>query len=115
MSFYQENREEQNRFYKGRKWKRCRDAYISEHPFCERCMKLGIITAAEHVHHIIELNESNYKDPMIAFNPDNLESLCFECHKAEHEPKNTGKPATAEGLAFDSDGNLVKYKKESKI
>lgn len=88
---------------------------MSEHPLCERCLKKGIATAAEHVHHIIELNESNYKDPLISLNPENLEALCFECHREEHKPCNTGKPATAEGLAFDCDGNLVKYKKENQI
>lgn len=115
MSFYAQNRKKQNEFYKSNPWKKCRAAYISEHPLCERCLKKGLAIPAEHVHHIIELNESNYKDPMISLNPDNLESLCFECHREEHKPCNTGKPATAEGLAFDCDGNLVKYKKDIQI
>lgn len=112
MSFYEENRSAQNAFYKSRQWKKCRKAYISEHPLCERCLKMGIATPGEHVHHIIELDESNYKNPMIALNPDNLETLCFECHKQEHNPTNTGKPVTDKGFAFDSDGNLIKYKKD---
>lgn len=112
MSFYAQNREKQNKFYKGRKWQRCRDTYIKEHPLCERCLKKGIATPGEHVHHIIELDENNYTNPMIALNPDNLETLCYECHREEHQPTNTGKPVTDEGFAFDSDGNLIKFKKE---
>lgn len=115
MSFYAQNRKKQNDFYKSRRWKKCRAAYLSQHPLCERCLKKGIATAAEHVHHIIELNENNYEDPLISLNPENLEALCFECHREEHKPCNTGKPATAEGLAFDCDGNLVKYKKNNQI
>lgn len=115
MSFYEQNRKLQNAFYGSRKWQRCRNQYISEHPFCERCKKKGIIAAAEHVHHITELDEDNYTDPMVAFNPDNLEALCYECHREEHKPTNHGKPACDSELTFDSEGNLIKYKKESKV
>ena len=102
MSFYKENRKEQNKFYDSKKWKRCREVYLSEHPLCERCLQAGRASIAEHVHHKIELNESNYKDPMIALNPDNLEALCFDCHRKEHhEGKEVG-----EDFYFDADGNL---------
>lgn len=42
---------------------------------------------------------------MIALNPDNLESLCFECHQKEHHSaKQVG-----EDFYFDSNGNIKKY------
>ena len=76
--------------------------YLSEHPLCERCLQAGRASVAEHVHHKIELNESNYKDPMIALNPENLEALCFNCHRKEHhEGKEVG-----EEFYFDANGNL---------
>lgn len=104
MSFYEQNRKEQKRFYDSERWKACRRTYLSEHPLCERCLAAGIASTAEHVHHKIELNESNYKDPMIALNPDNLEALCFECHRKEHHDTSQ----VADDLFFDKDGNLRK-------
>ena len=60
MSFYQENRPEQKRFYSGKKWRKLRDKYLKEHPLCERCAAVGRAEVAEHVHHKIELNENFY-------------------------------------------------------
>ena len=102
MSFYADNRTVQAKFYSTSKWRKCRAAYLSEHPCCERCEKAGIISVAVHVHHKTELNEDNYLDPMIALNPDNLEALCFNCHQKEHH----GAKEVDEALYFDSDGNL---------
>ena len=68
MSFYQENRPEQKRFYSGKKWRKLRDMYLAEHPLCERCLQAGRAEVAEHVHHKIELTESNYKDKTEEFN-----------------------------------------------
>ncbi len=102
MSFYKECRKEQKRFYSSKKWIRCRDVYLSEHPLCERCQAAGVAAIAEHVHHKIELSLDNYKDPMIALNPDNLEALCFECHNKEHHENDE----VAKGLYFDENGNL---------
>lgn len=105
MSFYQDNRQEQNRFYDSKAWRRCRQVYLSEHPVCERCQKAGRVSVAVHVHHKKELTADNYKDPMIALNPDNLEALCFECHQKEHHAaKQVG-----EDFYFDSNGNIKKY------
>lgn len=108
MSFYEDNRKEQNEFYWSGKWKKCRATYLSEHPVCERCIKIGIAVPAEHVHHKIELDENNCKDPMIALNPDNLEALCFECHRKEHH----NSPEVGEDFYFDDDGNLVRQPDE---
>ena len=104
MSFYQENRPEQKKFYKSKKWRMLRQAYLDEHPVCERCMAVGRAAVAEHVHHKIELTEDNYKDPMIALNQDNLEALCFDCHYKEHH----GISEVGKDFFFDADGNLQK-------
>lgn len=108
MSFYQENRTEQKRFYSKKKWRKLRDMYLAEHPLCERCLQAGRAEVAEHVHHKIELTESNYKDPMISLNPDNLEALCFDCHSKEHhQGDEIGKE-----FYFDSDGNICSKNEE---
>ena len=109
MSFYKENRPKQKRFYSSKKWLRCRDTYLSEHPFCERCIKAGIAVPSEHVHHIIELDEIKVDDPMLALNPDNLEALCFECHNKEHH----GRTDCDKDFFFDADGNLKRGATES--
>lgn len=102
MSFYKENRPAQKRFYASKKWQRCRDAYLSEHPCCERCAKRGIVSIAEHVHHIQELDEESYKNPMLSLNFDNLEALCFKCHQEEHHKFSE----CDEKLYFDANGDL---------
>lgn len=102
MSFYRDSRPEQKRFYASKAWRRCREVYLSEHPLCERCLAVGIVSSAEHVHHKIELQQENYKDPEIALNPDNLEALCFKCHQLEtHGIKEVG-----DDYFFDENGNI---------
>jgi 5-methylcytosine-specific restriction protein A len=69
-------RDPQTRKRYGRRWKRIRDRYISEHPLCEECQKYGRLTPAEEVHHIIPLSKGGT-------NADsNLMSLCKQCHSS---------------------------------
>ena len=62
------------------------------------------MSVAVHVHHKIELTEENYLDPMIAFNPENLEALCFNCHQKEHH----GSQEVGNDLFFDENGDLIR-------
>ena len=62
----------------GRAWKRIRDRYASEHPFCEMCRKAGRLVRAAEVHHIKPLAEGGSH----AFS--NLISLCHRCHARVH-------------------------------
>ena len=103
MSFFDEARPEQKRFYASARWRKCRASYLSEHPICERCEKVGIVSVAEHVHHKMELTLENYKDPEVTLNPDNLEALCFKCHNAEHH----GRKDCGSDYYFDDEGNLI--------
>ena len=54
---------------------------------CQDCLKKGMYTPADEVHHIVELTPENITDPEIALNPGNLVSLCRSCHKSRHEIK----------------------------
>jgi len=86
-------------FYHSREWRRCRDAFLaSRHYVCERCGHVATIA-----HHRTYLTPANVGDPSIALSFDNLECLCRRCHNKEH----FGQGATAKGLAFDRDGNLI--------
>ena len=58
----------------GRAWKRIRDRYIAAHPLCEQCVKVGKMTPAEEVHHILPLSRGG------THAEENLMSLCTSCH-----------------------------------
>ena len=76
-------------FYKTIKWKECRKAYMKyARGLCEECLKKGLITPAEIVHHKIHLTPENMNDPNIALNWDNLEAVCRPCHAEIHEGQN---------------------------
>ena len=77
--------EDWKRFYWSTNWKSCR-AYVWKRDggLCVDCRKKGMITPAEEVHHVIPLTAENVKDPNISLNPENLVSLCRECHKNRH-------------------------------
>ena len=62
----------------GRAWKRIRDKYVMEHPFCEICFGCGIIVEAEEVHHRKPLSEGGTHDR------SNLIALCKPCHLRIH-------------------------------
>jgi len=64
----------------GRAWKRIRDRYVLEHPYCERCFAEGIITPVDEVHHIVPVSKGGTHER------SNLMSLCQSCHnKIHHE------------------------------
>lgn len=72
-------------FYRSRAWRKCRAAYISKcGGLCELCLKNGIYTPGDIVHHKIFLTEDNYKDPSIALNFDNLILVCASHHNQIH-------------------------------
>lgn len=87
------------KFYNSKAWKDCRNGYFkSKYGLCERCAAPGKI-----VHHTVYLTPENINNPMISLNWKLLELLCQDCHNNEHH--STG--ATAAGLYFDAEGNLI--------
>lgn len=71
-------RPESHRRRYGNHWKRIRDAFLREHPFCEMCRRDGRATAADTVHHIVPLSEGGSNEW------DNLMALCHSCHSRLH-------------------------------
>ena len=90
----------QTQFYHGKAWRRLSKAFLmSKHYICERCGQ-----PAKIAHHKIYLTAENVLDPEISLNPGNLEALCMNCHNAEHFGQGG---ATATGLTFDENGNII--------
>ncbi len=60
----------------GRQWEKTRAAKLRSDPLCERCLARGRVREAWGVHH-------KDRDPTNNA-PENLESICRQCHEAEH-------------------------------
>lgn len=62
------------------RWNKLRNQYREQHPVCERCQYMNDMTKDSvknlSVHHIYPRN----KFPDMAFNTDNLLTLCSKCH-----------------------------------
>ena len=88
--FCEEHTKQENRRYEkydrdpavrrryGRVWKRIRDNYVKDHPFCEKCFEKGVLAEVEEVHHIKPLSEGGTHER------SNLISLCKSCHGRIH-------------------------------
>lgn len=72
--------------YNTSRWRKLRESQLMEHPLCEECMKSGKVTPATEVHHIQEISQagSRLEAMDIAFDSNNLMSLCEECHQRIH-------------------------------
>lgn len=89
------------RFYKSARWRYCKDAYAKSVGYlCEDCKRRGIHRTGRVCHHLIELDETNYNDPEISLNWDNLVFLCQSCHELRHsnDPRR---------YTFDQNGDIV--------
>lgn len=98
----------QKEFYNSTAWRRLSRAFLlSKNYICERCGQPAAIA-----HHKIHLTAANIDNPKISMNPANLEALCLDCHNKEHF--GTG-GATAQGLTFDRDGNLIQEREDKTL
>ena len=77
------NKKEYQKVYNTRRWKDLRAAKIRNNPVCEECARKGKTTPAKEIHHIRPFEIDN--DLSLAYDYDNLISLCVECHKEAHE------------------------------
>lgn len=98
-------------FYDSKAWEQCRESYLAELvkkygcEICETCIEHGTLTPGYILHHKIRLSLANVNDPEIALNHEHLKYLCLECHNRTLVKQ---EEITAEGLYFDTDGNLAK-------
>ena len=66
--------------YNTPRWKKLRSYKITINPLCEICEAKGIVKQTEEVHHIVPFSI----DPTLAYDIDNLLSVCITCHKELH-------------------------------
>lgn len=59
-----------------RQWNRISQRWRAQHPFCEECRRMGRLTLAECVDHIIP----HKGDASLLYDLNNLQSLCWKCH-----------------------------------
>lgn len=68
-------------------WRNLRNRQLKVRPLCEECKSKGIYTSAVEVHHRIPVESVRGEQAMmkLAYDPDNLVSLCHECHIEVHK------------------------------
>lgn len=95
-------REFAKKFYKSKEWMNVRQGALMRDKYL--CVKCG--RPAEEVHHIIHLSPANIYDPNITLNLENLQSLCTDCHFAEHKADRKVTDCSEE-YEFDENGYIV--------
>ena len=91
-------------FYKSKEWQQTRDYILKRDRYLCRCGK-----PATEVHHIKHLSPQNINDVTVTMNPNNLVSLCRDCHFEEHKGEHGKGRANEEKnpYTFDENGMLV--------
>lgn len=88
-------------FYASSAWKDCRESYKKfVGGLCEECLKKGIYTPGEIVHHITPISAKNVYNPEITLSFSNLKLVCRQCHGKEHE-------RTKKSYRINPDGTLT--------
>lgn len=69
------------------RWSKLRREKLTINPLCQACLRTGIYTAAQCVHHITpcETARSIGQMEQLMFSLPNLMSLCNDCHAAIHK------------------------------
>jgi len=75
-----------NHFYQSRYWKDLRSTYMASHPLCENCLKHGLYTSAEELHHAIPFSTGTTEREKwrLLLDPSNVVALCSDCHNKIH-------------------------------
>ena len=77
---------DRRKIYQSQRWRMLRLAKLSDEPLCEMCKEKGIIKPAIDVHHIISFmsTDDEVKRKALAYDYENLMSICKECHQLVH-------------------------------
>ena len=79
------NTKDRHKIYDTTKWRKLRLSKLIDSPLCELCLAKDFVTPAVDIHHIDSfMNYEGLKQLDKAYNYDNLQSLCKECHQKQH-------------------------------
>lgn len=83
---FEMKRKERMKIYNTQRWRDIRDWKMVSEPLCEECLKHNKTTPSEEVHHIKSFmtTDDPIKRSNLAYNYDNLMSLCKKCHQKMH-------------------------------
>lgn len=103
------------KIYNSRRWRAMREMKLRETPLCEICEKDGRITPATQVHHQHEISLGLTENDMleIAFDYNNLQSLCERCHMRLHGDRH--RKRNKQRQTNDEEWNSNLYKGHQKI
>jgi 5-methylcytosine-specific restriction enzyme A len=87
---------EYRKLYKTARWRRLREAQLSAHPLCERCLAQDIVEPATVVHHA----DGGHKGDVDKFWGGPFESLCKPHHDSHGQLEDHGKTV----ITFGPDG-----------
>lgn len=77
---------DRRKIYNSERWQRLRAWKFTNDPLCELCIKEQRATPTEDIHHITSFMST--EDPIqrvfLAYDYDNLMSLCKPCHQRMH-------------------------------
>ena len=94
------------KLYNSKDWRNIRQIVLNRDFYiCQVCGEPNCNT----VHHIVELTPVNINDIDITLNPENLITLCKQCHDEVHERNYRQE---VKWYAFDADGNLIKVEQQ---
>jgi 5-methylcytosine-specific restriction enzyme A len=73
--------------YQDKRWLKLRNHKRRVNPICEKCEKKGKVTPMKEVHHKKPFQEGRTPEEVeeLAYDWDNLESLCEPCHEEAHK------------------------------
>lgn len=82
---YNKKREKRQSVYNTGRWRDMRIAKLQNNPLCEICEIEGRITLAEEVHHALSFVDVPENQMLaVAYDYDNLISVCKKCHSRCH-------------------------------
>lgn len=99
-----DKKKKRDAIYHNKRWQSLRDQHLHLHPYCECCYALNYWKSGEDVHHIVSVND----DETLAYEPNNLQTLCKFHHSYLHTLKEFKNRLRKDGI------ELAEWLKENK-